>query len=149
LRLGVIRTIAPYLLPQLVVRCTRSRPGCRSTSGEHDRESRSAPSIGELDAAILALPRSARYRGRAHLRRGVPRRRPEAIRSPGGAIPVEELDAGELLLLPVGRACAIRCSAPARNSRSPRRREGSEIRSRLCAAWWRRGSASRCCRKRR
>jgi LysR family transcriptional regulator, hydrogen peroxide-inducible genes activator len=105
LRLGVIHTIAPYLLPQLVVALRKSAPGLSLDIEENmtanlDRLLRS----GELDAAILALPYEAP---------GIevepiydeeflvvaPQGHPLARRK---TVPAGELDAGELLLLPVG-----------------------------------------------
>ena len=57
LRLGVIPTIAPYLLPDLV---QVLRIGCAADAsrhrGEPDRESGSVVARGEFDAAILAFP---------------------------------------------------------------------------------------------
>jgi LysR family hydrogen peroxide-inducible transcriptional activator len=105
LRLGVIHTIAPYLLPQLVAALRKSAPEMSLDIEENmtanlDRLLRS----GELDAAILALPYEAP---------GIevepiydeeflvvaPQGHPLARRR---AVPVGELDSPELLLLPVG-----------------------------------------------
>jgi len=105
LRLGIIHTIAPYLLPQLVAALRRSAPGMpldveENTTANLDRMLKA----GELDAVILALP----YDGPGI--ETVPLYEESfRVAAPAGhalarkkAIAVEELDAGELLLLPVG-----------------------------------------------
>jgi LysR family hydrogen peroxide-inducible transcriptional activator len=105
LRLGVIHTIAPYLLPPLVVALRKLAPEISLDIEENmtanlDRLLRS----GELDAAILALPYEGpgievepvydeEFRVVVPLGHAFARRR---------AVPVDELDAAELLLLPVG-----------------------------------------------
>jgi LysR family hydrogen peroxide-inducible transcriptional activator len=105
LRLGVIHTVAPYLLPDLVGALRRSAPDMpldveENTTATLDRMLRA----GELDAVILALPYEAPgietvplyeevFRVVAPAKHALARRK---------AIAVEELDAGELLLLPVG-----------------------------------------------
>lgn len=105
LRLGIIHTIAPYLLPDLVGALRRVAPGMpldveENTTATLDRMLRA----GELDAVILALP----YEGPAietlplyeeEFRVAAPARHALARKK---AVAVEELDAGELLLLPVG-----------------------------------------------
>jgi LysR family hydrogen peroxide-inducible transcriptional activator len=105
LRLGVIHTIAPYLLPDLVAALRRTAPGMpldveENTTATLDRMLRA----GEVDAVILALP----YEGpgietvplyEEAFRAVAPAKHPLARRR---AVAVEELDAGELLLLPVG-----------------------------------------------
>src|SRR5512144_1010158 len=105
LRLGIIHTIAPYLLPQMVAALRRSAPGMpldveENTTANLDRMLKA----GELDAVILALP----YGGpgidtvplyEERFRVAVPAGHPLARKK---AVTVEELDAGELLLLPVG-----------------------------------------------
>jgi LysR family hydrogen peroxide-inducible transcriptional activator len=105
LRLGVIHTIAPYLLPQLVVALRKSAPEMSLDIEENmtanlDRLLRA----GELDAAILALPYEAPgievvpiYDEEFEI--VVPQGHALARRK---AVPADELDAGELLLLPVG-----------------------------------------------
>ena len=105
LRLGVIHTIAPYLLPQLVIALRKLAPDMSLDIEENmtanlDRLLKA----GELDAAILALPYEAPgievepvYD--EEFRVVVPHRHPFARRR---SIPVAELDAGQLLLLPVG-----------------------------------------------
>jgi LysR family hydrogen peroxide-inducible transcriptional activator len=105
LRLGVIHTIAPYLLPKLVVALRKIAPEMSLDIEENmtanlDRLLRS----GELDAAILALPYEAPgievepiYDEEFLV--VVPQGHPFARRR---ALPAAELDAGELLLLPVG-----------------------------------------------
>jgi LysR family hydrogen peroxide-inducible transcriptional activator len=105
LRLGIIHTIAPYLLPQLVASLRRLAPGMpldveENTTANLDRMLKA----GELDAVILALP----YAGPGI--EAVPLYEESfRVAAPAGhalarkkAIAVEELDAGELLLLPVG-----------------------------------------------
>ena len=105
LRLGVIHTIAPYLLPDLVAALRRTAPGMpldveENTTATLDRMLRA----GEVDAVILALPYDApgietvplyeeAFRAVAPARHELARRR---------TVSVEDLDAGELLLLPVG-----------------------------------------------
>jgi LysR family hydrogen peroxide-inducible transcriptional activator len=105
LRLGIIHTIAPYLLPQLVAALRRTAPGMpldveENTTANLDRMLKA----GELDAVILALP----YEGpgietlplyEESFRVAAPAGHPLARKK---TIAVEELDAGELLLLPVG-----------------------------------------------
>jgi LysR family hydrogen peroxide-inducible transcriptional activator len=105
LRLGIIHTIAPYLLPQLVGALRRLTPDMpldveENMTANLDRMLRA----GELDAVILALP----YEGpgleiqplyEEQFRVVAPARHPLTKRK---EIAVEDLDAGELLLLPVG-----------------------------------------------
>ena len=57
LRLGVIPTVAPYLLPQLITQLDRAHPGLDL----HVRETLTARLVqgltdGEIDAAVVALP---------------------------------------------------------------------------------------------
>lgn len=105
LRLGVIHTVAPYLLPDLVAALRRLAPDMpldieENLTANLDRLLRA----GEVDAVILALPYEARgietrplydeeFRVIAPARHAYAKRR---------SVAVEELDAGELLLLPVG-----------------------------------------------
>ena len=105
LKLGVIHTIAPYLLPQLVAALRKLAPEMSLDIEENmtanlDRLLRS----GELDAAILALPYEAPgvdvepiYDEDFEV--VVPLKHPLARRR---SIPVGELNAAELLLLPIG-----------------------------------------------
>jgi LysR family hydrogen peroxide-inducible transcriptional activator len=105
LRLGVIHTIAPYLLPELVAALRKIAPEMSLDIEENmtanlDRLLRGA----ELDAAIVALPYEAP--GVAvepiydeDFEVVVPQKHPLARRR---SVPVGELDAGDLLLLPVG-----------------------------------------------
>ncbi|MCC6211604.1 MAG: LysR family transcriptional regulator [Burkholderiales bacterium] len=105
LRLGVIHTVAPYLLPALVAALRRSAPGMpldveENTTANLDRMLKA----GELDAVILALP----YGG-AGLETVPLYEESFRVAAPAGhalakkkSVAVEELDAGELLLLPVG-----------------------------------------------
>ncbi len=105
LRLGVIHTVAPYLLPDLVTALRKLAPEMSLDIEENmtanlDRMLKSR----ELDAAILALPYEApgievEAVYDEEFRVVVPQRHPFARRR---SIPVEELDAGDLLLLPVG-----------------------------------------------
>ena len=105
LRLGIIHTVAPYLLPDLVGALRKAAPGMPLDVEENmtttlDRMLRA----GELDAVVLALPYEApgieiaplyeeTFEVVAPARHALARRK---------SIAVEELDAGELLLLPVG-----------------------------------------------
>jgi LysR family hydrogen peroxide-inducible transcriptional activator len=105
LRLGIIHTIAPYLLPDLVGALRKAAPGMPLDVEENmtatlDRMLRA----GELDAIVLALPYEApgietaplyeeTFEVVAPARHALTRKK---------SIAVEELDAGELLLLPVG-----------------------------------------------
>ena len=105
LRLGIIHTIAPYLLPDLVGALRRAAPGMpldveESTTANLDRMLKA----GELDAVILALP----YEGpgietvplyEETFRVAAPANHALARKK---SIAVEDLDAGELLLLPIG-----------------------------------------------
>lgn len=105
LRLGIIHTIAPYLLPGLVAALRRLTPEMPLDVEENitatlDRMLRA----GELDAVILALPYEAPgvdvlplYEENFEV--VVPARHALAKRK---SVAVEDLDAGELLLLPVG-----------------------------------------------
>ncbi len=105
LRLGIIHTVAPYLLPDLVGALRRAAPDMpldveENTTATIDRMLRA----GELDAIILALPYEAPGIETIPLyeetfRVVAPARHPLARRK---NVAVEELDAGELLLLPVG-----------------------------------------------
>jgi LysR family transcriptional regulator, hydrogen peroxide-inducible genes activator len=105
LRLGIIHTIAPYLLPDLVAALRRTAPGMpldveENTTANLDRMLKA----GELDAVILALPYEGpgietvplyeeKFSVAAPARHALARSK---------TIAVEDLDAGELLLLPVG-----------------------------------------------
>jgi len=105
LRLGIIHTIAPYLLPALVAALRRAAPGMpldveENATANLDRMLKA----GELDAVILALPFEGpgietvplyeeAFRVVAPAKHALARKK---------TIAVEELDAGELLLLPVG-----------------------------------------------
>lgn len=105
LRLGIIHTVAPYLLPDLVAALRQAAPGMpldveENTTATLDRMLKA----GELDAVILALPYEGpgletvplyeeAFRVVAPARHALARRK---------SVAVEELDAGELLLLPVG-----------------------------------------------
>jgi LysR family hydrogen peroxide-inducible transcriptional activator len=105
LRLGVIHTIAPYLLPPLVAALRKAAPEMpldieENMTANLDRLLKG----GEIDVAILALP----YEGPGievealydeEFQVLVPAGHPFARRR---AIPIADLDAGELLLLPVG-----------------------------------------------
>lgn len=105
LRLGIIHTIAPYLLPGLVAALRRLAPEMPLDVEENitatlDRMLRA----GELDAVILALPYEAPgvdvlplYEENFEV--VVPARHALAKRK---SVAVEDLDAGELLLLPIG-----------------------------------------------
>lgn len=105
LRLGVIHTVAPYLLPDLVTALRKLAPEMSLDIEENmtanlDRMLKSR----ELDASILALPYEApgievEAVYDEEFRVVVPQRHPFARRR---SVPVEELDAGDLLLLPVG-----------------------------------------------
>jgi LysR family hydrogen peroxide-inducible transcriptional activator len=105
LRLGIIHTIAPYLLPDLVAALRRSAPEMpldveENTTANLDRMLKA----GELDAVILALPYDGpgidavplyeeSFSVVAPAKHALARRK---------SVAVEELDAGELLLLPQG-----------------------------------------------
>jgi LysR family hydrogen peroxide-inducible transcriptional activator len=105
LRLGIIHTVAPYLLPDLVGALRRGAPGMpldveENTTATLDRMLKA----GELDAVILALPYDGPgietvplyeevFRVVAPAKHALARKK---------TVAVEELDAGELLLLPVG-----------------------------------------------
>lgn len=105
LKLGVIHTIAPYLLPQLVAMLRKLAPEMpldieENMTANLDRLLRA----GEIDVAILAMPYEAPgiaveplYDEEFHV--VVPARHAFARRR---SVPVAELDGGELLLLPVG-----------------------------------------------
>lgn len=105
LRLGVIHTIAPYVLPDLVMALRKLAPDMpldieENVTASLDRMLKA----GELDVAILALPYDApgievlpvydeEFRVVAPARHRLARKK---------AIAAEELDAAELLLLPEG-----------------------------------------------
>src|SRR6185295_16957737 len=105
LRLGIIHTIAPYLLPDLVGALRRSAPEMpldveENTTANLDRMLKA----GELEAVILALPYDGpgietvplyeeKFCFVAPAKHALARRK---------SVAVEDLDAGELLLLPVG-----------------------------------------------
>jgi LysR family hydrogen peroxide-inducible transcriptional activator len=105
LRLGVIHTIAPYVLPELVAALSKAAPQMpldieENTTASLDRMLRA----GELDAVLLALPYEAPGIEVEALydepfKVAVPRGHPLARRK---SIAVEELDTDELLLLPSG-----------------------------------------------
>jgi LysR family hydrogen peroxide-inducible transcriptional activator len=105
LRLGVIHTIAPYLLPQLVAALRKVAPEMpldieENMTANLDRLLKA----GEIDVAILALPYAApgiaveplydeEFQVLVPARHAFARRR---------TVPIDELDGGDLLLLPVG-----------------------------------------------
>ena len=105
LRLGIIHTVAPYLLPDLVGALRRTAPGMpldveENTTATLDRMLKA----GELDAVILALPYEGPGIETVPLYEEVfcvvaPAKHALARKK---TVAVEELDAGELLLLPVG-----------------------------------------------
>jgi LysR family hydrogen peroxide-inducible transcriptional activator len=105
LRLGIIHTVAPYLLPDLVGALRRAAPEMpldveENTTANLDRMLKA----GELDAVILALPYEGPGIETAPLyeetfRVAAPASHALARKK---SIAVEDLDAGELLLLPVG-----------------------------------------------
>ena len=105
LRLGVIHTVAPYLLPALVAALRKLAPEMpldieENMTANLDRMLRA----GEVDAVILALPYEApgietRQLYEEEFRVVAPARHAYARRR---SVSVEELDAGELLLLPAG-----------------------------------------------
>jgi LysR family hydrogen peroxide-inducible transcriptional activator len=105
LRLGVIHTIAPYVLPELVAALSKAAPQMpldieENTTASLDRMLRA----GELDAVLLALPYEApgvevQALYDEPFKVAVPRGHPLARRR---SIAVEELDTDELLLLPSG-----------------------------------------------
>jgi LysR family hydrogen peroxide-inducible transcriptional activator len=104
-RLGVIHTIAPYLLPDLVAELRHRAPAMpldieENTTANLDRMLRA----GEIDAAILALPYEApgievQPLYDEEFRVVVPARHRLARKK---AIESSALDTDELLLLPVG-----------------------------------------------
>jgi LysR family hydrogen peroxide-inducible transcriptional activator len=105
LRLGVIHTIAPYLLPSLVAALRKLAPEMpldieENMTANLDRLLKT----GEIDVAILALPYEATGIEVEPLydeefKVVAPADHPFARRR---TIPIDELDGGELLLLPVG-----------------------------------------------
>jgi len=105
LRLGVIHTIAPYLLPSLVAALRKLAPEMPLDIEENmtvnlDRLLKT----GEIDVAILALPYEApgievEPLYDEEFRVVVPANHPFARRR---TVPIDELDGRELLLLPVG-----------------------------------------------
>ncbi len=105
LRLGLIHTVAPYLLPELVAALRRLAPEMpldieENMTASLDRLLRA----GELDVVLLALPYEAPGIEVLPLydeefRVVAPRKHPLARRK---AVAVEELEAYELLLLPEG-----------------------------------------------
>jgi LysR family transcriptional regulator, hydrogen peroxide-inducible genes activator len=105
LRLGVIHTIAPYVLPELVAALSKAAPQMpldieENTTASLDRMLRA----GELDAVLLALPYEAPGIEVEALydepfKVAVPRGHALARRK---SIAAGELDTGELLLLPSG-----------------------------------------------
>lgn len=105
LRLGIIHTIAPYLLPGLVAALRRLAPEMPLDVEENitatlDRMLRA----GELDAVILALPYESPGVDvlplfEENFEVVVPAKHALSKRK---SVAVEDLDAGELLLLPVG-----------------------------------------------
>jgi len=105
LRLGVIHTIAPYLLPDLVASLHRSAPAMPLDIEENTTAALDGLlKAGALDVVVLALP----YEESGILTSPlydepfkviVPRGHPLAKRK---SIAADELDAADLLLLPVG-----------------------------------------------
>ncbi|MCL4800458.1 MAG: LysR family transcriptional regulator [Burkholderiales bacterium] len=105
LRLGVIHTVAPYLLPKLVPALKRAAPEMPLDIEENTTATLAGLlARGELDVIVVALPfdepgivTRALYDEAFHV--VAPRGHRFAKRR---AIPAEELDPAELLLLPVG-----------------------------------------------
>lgn len=105
LRLGVIHTIAPYVLPDLVMALRKLAPDMPLDIEENMTASLDRMlKAGELDVAILALPYDApgievlpvydeAFRVVAPARHRLARKK---------TVPADELDAAELLLLPEG-----------------------------------------------
>jgi LysR family hydrogen peroxide-inducible transcriptional activator len=105
LKLGVIHTIAPYLLPDLVAALRKAAPEMPLDIEENTTATLTQLlKAGELDVVILALPNAdvgvltrALYDEPFNI--VVPRGHPFAKRK---AIGASDLDAGDLLLLPEG-----------------------------------------------
>lgn len=105
LRLGVIHTIAPYVLPDLVAALKRSAPEMPLDIEENTTEALDRLlKAGEIDVVLLSLPYEepgilTRALYDEEFRVVVPRGHPLGRRK---SVRAEELDAAELLLLPVG-----------------------------------------------
>ena len=141
LRLGVIHTVAPYLLPDLVGALRRSRAArCRSTSRKTRPPSSTDAAGRAIDAAIVALPYDAPGIETSPLyEEDVPGDR--AGEAPLGAPEVgrgrTNSTTGELLLLPVGHCFRDQVLDACREfSRPPAGGQARAIRSRRCATWW-------------
>ena len=105
LRIGVIHTIAPYLLPALVGALRRTAPAMPLDIEENMTANlESMLRAGEIDAAIVALPFDVpgidvRSLYDEAFRVVVPKGHPFAKRR---AIPADALDPADLLMLPAG-----------------------------------------------
>jgi LysR family hydrogen peroxide-inducible transcriptional activator len=147
LRLGVIHTIAPYLLPDLVLALRSSAPSMpldieENLTANLDQMLRG----GLIDVAIVAEPYAASGIETVPLydeefRVVVPAKHPWARRR---RCPPTNWNRRTCSCSPSGIAFAIRSSKPAANLRSRRRPARKATRSKPCAAWWPRGLASPC-----
>ena len=150
LKLGVIYTVAPYLLPDLIPALHERAPQMPLDIEENLTENlEAALKSGRIDAAIVALPFAppgvvTEFLYEEPFQVVVPAAHKWAKRK---SVQPDELAAEHTILLNVGH-CFRDQVLDACPGAQPRRRARARARtrSRPCATWWRRGSASRCCR---
>ena len=149
-RLGVIYTIAPYLLPDLIPVLNERAPAMPLEIEENLTENlESSLRTGRIDAAIVALPFQPPgivtdiTSTKSHFRSSCPPsiRGPSASRSTLPSSPTSMRSCSTS-----ATAFAIRCSMPVRSSIAATRRLRAPIRWRRCATWSRRAWGFRCCR---
>ncbi len=150
LKLGVIYTVAPYLLPDLIPALHELAPQMPLDIEENLTENlEAALKSGRIDAAIVALPFAppgvvTEFLYEEPFQVVVPRGHRWARRK---SVQPDELAAEHTILLNVGHCFRdqVLDACPELN-RADAHVSAHATRSRRCATWWRRGSACRCCR---
>ena len=153
LRLGVIHTVAPYLLPELVPALARSAPRMPLDIEENLTANLDTMLRGGRDRRRdrRAAVRGAGHRRHGALQRGLPRDR--AGEAPMGAPAHDRARRARrrrsCCCSTSATASATRCSTRATSSRARRPRARRAIRWRRSATWSPRAWGSPCCRRRR
>ena len=149
LKLGVIHTVAPYLLPGPDPGAAHLAPQMPLDIDENLTEVLEAElKSGRIDAAIIALPFDppgviTEYLYEEPFQVVVPLGHKWAKRGPSRPASWRESTRS---CSTSATASARRCSTPARNSIATTRTSRAPIRWRRCATWWRPGSGSPSCR---
>jgi LysR family hydrogen peroxide-inducible transcriptional activator len=143
-RLGVIYTVAPYLLPDLIPALNERAPQMPLEIEENLTEHlEAALKTGRIDAAIIALP----FQPPGVLTEFLYEEPFQVV------VPQQHRWAKRKAIQPSTPSCstsatafATRCSTPAPSSIAATRPSRAPIRSRRSATWSPRASACRCCR---